>query len=99
LPARHVAHFLMKLMCCMFAEDIDLRPKKLFERTVEASKGDPKKLTKMLRNLFAAMAKSDYFGADEILFFNGDTASDARSMLNDPFISALHRSFNALTKL
>ncbi len=86
LEATQVAHFLMKLMFCMFAEDIDLLPKKLFERTVEASKGDPKKLTKMLRNLFTAMAKGDYFGADEILFFNGGTATDVRSMLNDPFI-------------
>lgn len=51
------AHFLMKLMFCMFAEDIELLPKDLFTKTVANSKSDPKKLSKVLKNLFEAMEK------------------------------------------
>jgi type II restriction/modification system DNA methylase subunit YeeA len=35
------AHFLMKLMFCMFAEDIDLLPRGLFTETVASAKNDP----------------------------------------------------------
>jgi hypothetical protein len=35
IPAQQAAHFLMKLMFCMFAEDIDLLPGKVFERIMD----------------------------------------------------------------
>jgi MmeI, DNA-methyltransferase domain/MmeI, helicase spacer domain/MmeI, N-terminal domain/MmeI, target recognition domain len=90
VPADRAAHFLMKLMFCMFAEDIDLLPEDLFTRTVENSKGDPKKLSKMLGTLFAAMAKGDYFGAEEIAFFNGGLFDDADTIdLTGPEIEEL----------
>lgn len=71
-------HFLMKLMFCMFAEDIDLLPKELFLRTVRNCKWEPAKLSKMLADLFAAMASpGGTFGADEIPWFNGGLFKDA----------------------
>ncbi|MBX3398331.1 MAG: class I SAM-dependent DNA methyltransferase [Gemmataceae bacterium] len=71
-------HFLMKLMFCMFAEDIGLLPEKLFERTVKGAKWEPEKLSKLLRGLFEAMAKKDsLFGADEIPWINGGLFKDA----------------------
>lgn len=71
------AHFLMKLMFCMFAEDIDLLPGKVFSRSLTASKKDPHKLAKTLGSLFEAMAHGGNFGADEILHFNGGLFADA----------------------
>lgn len=71
-------HFLMKLMFCMFAEDIGLLPEKLFEKTVKSAKWEPEKLSKLLRGLFEAMAKKDsLFGADEIPWINGGLFKDA----------------------
>ena len=58
------AHFLMKLMFCMFAEDIDLLPRGLFTETVASAESDPARLTKRLKSLFRAMADGGDFGAD-----------------------------------
>ena len=77
-PGRsRAAHFLMKLMFCMFAEDIDLLPRDLFARTVANASGDPARLSKLLHNLFEAMAKGEPFGADDIAWFNGGLFADA----------------------
>ena len=58
----------MKLMFCMFAEDIELLPSKIFSKSVQAAKSDPARLTKTLGSLFEAMAHGGMFGADEILY-------------------------------
>ena len=34
VPAEKAAHFLMKLMFCMFAEDIELLPQQIFTKSV-----------------------------------------------------------------
>lgn len=41
VPAERAAHFLMKLMFCMFAEDIELLPERLFTRVLAGAKRDP----------------------------------------------------------
>jgi hypothetical protein len=69
-------HFLMKLLFCTFAEDIELLPRDLFTRTVANSKNDPARLSKLLRSLFSAMAKGEPFGADEVYWFNGGLFAD-----------------------
>lgn len=73
------AHFLMKLMFCMFAEDIDLLPENLFLDTIRNTKWEPKKLSQMLANLFAAMAEKDgSFGPHSIPWVNGGLFADAK---------------------
>jgi len=71
------AHFLMKLMFCMFGEDIGLLQGKVFSRVLTGSKKDPKRLGKGLRGLFEAMREGGSFGADEIPWFNGGLFDDA----------------------
>lgn len=71
------AHFLMKLMFCMFAEDIEPLPKDLFTRTVGNAKNDPKKLSKLLKSLFEAMEKGGNFGPEIIEWFNGGLFADS----------------------
>ncbi len=76
IPAERTAHFLMKLMFCMFAEDILLLPEKLFSKVVERSRNDPPGFTRRLRNLFQAMKTGGEFGADVVPWFNGGLFDD-----------------------
>jgi len=77
IPPQDAAHFLMKLMFCMFAEDTGLLQNKLFSRVLENGRDEPKELKELLRGLFAAMTKGGLFGADKILHFNGGLFADA----------------------
>jgi hypothetical protein len=77
IPAQDAAHFLMKLIFCMFAEWIDLLPNKVFGRSLAAAKKAPERLAQVLRDLFGAMAHGGFFGADEILYFNGGLFADS----------------------
>jgi hypothetical protein len=65
------AHFLMRLLFCLFAEDIGLLPPRLFTRLVETTRGRPADFAPRLRTLFGAMATGGFFGADDIQHFNG----------------------------
>ncbi|MEW6354764.1 MAG: DNA methyltransferase [Planctomycetota bacterium] len=72
LDARSVAHFLDRIVFCLFAEDIGLLPEKLFARILEKSKDDPVRFAKLIGQLFDAMANGGDFGMDEIRRFNGN---------------------------
>jgi type II restriction/modification system DNA methylase subunit YeeA len=77
VKAADAAHFLMKLMFCMFAEDIDLLPGKIFGKVLAGSRHKPADLSRRLHNLFQAMATGQEFGADVIAHFNGGLFADA----------------------
>ncbi len=68
---QQVAHFLNKLLFCLFAEDIDLLPEGLLTRLLENGKQDPATLNAMLKELFAKMTKGGTFGVEIIEWFNG----------------------------
>ena len=70
------AHFLMKLMFCMFGEDVKLLPDGLFTRLLKDGKANPASLKRRLENLFAAMKKGGDFGPVEIARFNGGLFDD-----------------------
>jgi len=65
------AHFAMKLLFCMFAEDIDLLPDHIFRTTIESCRKEPSRLTKRLQSLFDAMATGGDYGPVTIPWFNG----------------------------
>ncbi len=73
---QRAAHFLMKLMFCMFGEDIGLLPPKLFGKLLETAKANPAMLTRRLQSLFSAMAVGGDYGAETILRFNGGLFAD-----------------------
>ncbi len=73
-----VAHFLIRLLFCLFAEDIDLLPKGLFSRLVAEGKREPKAFNAKIRQLFGAMAQGSYFGEHNITWFNGGLFDDDR---------------------
>tara|TARA_R110002072_G_scaffold42064_12_gene118124 strand:- start:71759 stop:74809 length:3051 start_codon:yes stop_codon:yes gene_type:complete len=74
------AHFLMKVMFCLFAEDVELLPKGLFQSVLTKSKDDPPRLKKQMDSLFEAMRTGGDFGVDEISYFNGGLFDNAESI-------------------
>jgi hypothetical protein len=67
-----VAHFLDRILFCLFAEDAGLLPKGIFSRLSQASKGHSDVFAKALGELFAKMSQAGgLFGTEEIDWFNG----------------------------
>jgi hypothetical protein len=56
LDSAVVAHFLDRLVFCLFSEDVRLLPDMVFTRIVEKSGGDPARFCKILGQLFDTMA-------------------------------------------
>lgn len=73
---QRVAHFLNRLVFCLFAEDAGLLPSRVFHRALEAGQRHPAQSEAMLRQLFGAMAKGGLFGPDIIEWFNGGLFDD-----------------------
>ncbi len=70
------AHFLIRLLFCLFAEDVGILPDGLFTRLVTRPHKTTKTFTDQLRQLFAAMATGGSFGADEIAHVDGGLFDD-----------------------
>ncbi|MGE0293547.1 MAG: class I SAM-dependent DNA methyltransferase [Hyphomonadaceae bacterium] len=68
---RTVAHFLNRLIFCMFAEDAGLLPEKLFSRVMKAVEKTPADAADQLSSLFGKMHKGGLFGEHRIEWFNG----------------------------
>lgn len=68
---RTVAHFLNRLIFCMFAEDAGLLPNKLFSRMMQAVEKQPDAAAAQMSDLFAKMHKGGFFGEHKIDWFNG----------------------------
>jgi hypothetical protein len=71
-----VAHFLDRLVFCLFAEDTHLLPDMVFSRIVTQSAGDPARFCKILGQLFDTMATGGDFGLEPIRHFNGNLFDD-----------------------
>jgi len=74
---QRAAHFLMRLLFCLFAEDIGLLPAKLFSTLLLRTRDRPADFKERLAGLFQAMSDGGAFGADDIEHFNGDLFTDA----------------------
>ncbi|MEQ8283392.1 MAG: class I SAM-dependent DNA methyltransferase [Parvibaculum sp.] len=71
-----VAHFVNRLVFCMFAEDAELLPNKMFQRMVEASLAEPERFEPMARQLFGAMTSGGLVGFETVEWFNGGLFDD-----------------------
>lgn len=69
--AKKVAHFVNRLVFCMFAEDVGLLPNKMFQKAMEMAERAPDKAQSFLQQLFAAMKDGGAVGFEEIPWFNG----------------------------
>lgn len=74
---RRVAHFLNKIVFCLFAEDSGLLPGGVFSAIVEEAQRDHTGLTDMLADLFDGMRHGKRrFGTTQIPWFNGGLFDD-----------------------
>lgn len=72
LTREQIAHFLLRIVFCLFADSIGLIPNNVFRKLVEASRQSRIMFNKQLPVLFEAMSTDgNYFGADVIPWFNG----------------------------
>ncbi len=67
--AHEVAHFINRLVFCMFAEDVGLLPDHLFTKMLRASQIRPERFETNARKLFAAMAKGGDIDFEPIEWF------------------------------
>lgn len=72
------AHFLNRLVFCLFAEDIGLLPEMIFSKIIEKSEGDGIRFSKMLSQLFEVMSKGGDFGLEKIRHFDGNLFDNAK---------------------
>lgn len=86
-----VAHFLNRLLFCLFAEDVGLLPRRLFSRLTESTLQNPSEFGKQLETIFSLMARSGgHFGLERIQWFNGGLFEDSKVLaLNAEDLSTL----------
>ena len=68
---QQVAHFVNRLVFCMFAEDVGLLPNEMFTRMLEHARRRPQDFAAMARELFGAMAAGGRVGFETVAWFNG----------------------------
>jgi len=84
-PAEEVAHFLMRCLFTMFAEDVDLLPKGEFTKLLEECIEQPASFSPLLEDLWARMDEADYnkrfYSAfkQHLKHFNGNLFKAARA--------------------
>ena len=71
-----VAHFVNRLVFCMFAEDMGLLPDDMFTRMLEHARRRPDDFTALARDLFGAMATGGRVGFEEVAWFDGGLFDD-----------------------
>ncbi len=77
---RAVAHFLNRVIFCLFAEHAGLLPGKLFTRMVKGMQVRPRLAKAQFEQLFATMSAGGFFGADVVLWFNGGLFDDTGAL-------------------
>jgi type II restriction/modification system DNA methylase subunit YeeA len=73
---KRVAHFLNRLIFCMFAEDVGLLPNSIFKKLITASIAHPETFETNARQLFDGMAKGGSVAFEVIDWFNGGLFDD-----------------------
>ncbi len=71
-----VAHFVNRLVFCMFAEDVGLLRDNMFTRMLERAHLRPERFSNMGRSLFGAMATGGEIGFETVDWFNGGLFDD-----------------------
>lgn len=87
-----VAHFLMKVMFCLFAESVGLLPDRAFTKLINRCLFEPESFEGRATNLFQLMRTGGEFGFDVIPYFNGGLFDEAPALpLNSADLNALRR--------
>jgi type II restriction/modification system DNA methylase subunit YeeA len=73
---QRAAHFLIRLIFCMFSEDAQLLPNAVFSKLIDQTRRKPTNFAPLLKQLFGAMATGGWYGSDQIPHFNGGLFDD-----------------------
>ena len=68
---QEVAHFVNRLVFCMFADDVGLLPDAMFTRMLKHAYSRPEEFATLARDLFAAMSVGGRVGFETVEWFNG----------------------------
>jgi hypothetical protein len=74
--AEAVAHFINRLVFCMFAEDVGLLPGRMFKRMLEHAGRRPDDFPLLGSDLFRAMQAGGRVGFEQVDWFNGGLFDD-----------------------
>ena len=94
-----VAHFLNRVLFCLFAEDVGLLPKRILTGMIESRGSDPGEFARGLTELFWRMSAREagrYFGNEKVEWFNGGLFDGAEVL---PFTRAELRAVGAVAAL
>ncbi|MCY4600509.1 MAG: class I SAM-dependent DNA methyltransferase, partial [Acidobacteria bacterium] len=75
-----VAHFVNRLVFCMFADDVGLLPGHMFTRMLEQARRAPDRFTDLAGALFQGMATGGLVGFETVDWFNGGLFDDATAL-------------------
>jgi len=75
-----VAHFVNRLVFCMFADDVRLLPGHMFTRMLEQAQRTPKQFADLASDLFGVMATGGRVGFETVDWFNGGLFDDATAL-------------------
>ena len=91
--AQAAAHFINRLVFCLFADDVELLPRGLFDKMLATARRNSSQFQALSGTLFAAMKdKGGTVGFDPIEWFNGGLFDDATALpLLGPDIELLQR--------
>ena len=75
-----VAHFVNRLVFCMFAEDVGLLPDNMFTRMLAGARRSPDRFADYASRLFGAMATGGDIDFQAVAWFNGGLFDDAPAL-------------------
>ena len=75
-----VAHFVNRLVFCMFADDVRLLPGQMFTRMLEQVQRTPTQFADLASDLFGVMATGGRVGFETVDWFNGGLFDDATAL-------------------
>ena len=75
-----VAHFVNRLVFCMFADDVGLLPGHMFTRMLEQARRTPARFTDLAGDLFRVMASGGRVGFETVDWFNGGLFDDGSAL-------------------
>lgn len=78
--AQAVAHFLNKILFCMFAEDVGILKTGMFTEITEKGVEHPEHFNTFVQRLFQAMQTGGPFGTEIIDWFNGGLFDDDKTL-------------------
>ena len=75
-----VAHFVNRLVFCMFADDVGMLPGHMFTRMLEQARQTPMHFADLASELFRVMARGGRVGFESVEWFNGGLFDDGTAL-------------------